>query len=100
MEESENAVIKAIGKKKMTGKALEKMKEKVETLREKAGSQRKTAHMQRHWPKELSVLHCKKATGATGKGTCPSIILGVQSYPFVGNLLKGGLAAPQTPPFL
>ena len=26
--------------------------------------------------------------------------LGVQSYPFSGNLLKGGLGAPQTPPFL
>ena len=26
-------------------------------------------------------------------------LLGVQSYPFSGNLLKGGMAAPRTPPF-
>ena len=78
VEQSENAVIKAMGKKKVTEQAMKQMKEKFETLRQEAEKQRNAVHQQRlhawriggnkkrHRPKELVPLYRELATSETG----------------------------------
>ena len=78
MEEINNAIIKAMGNKKVTEQAMKQAKEKVDTLRKKAEKQRKATDRQRlrawriadkkkrHRPKELAPLRRQLATGSMG----------------------------------